>query len=585
MQFPGPSELLEAIQTWRPEARAELKKHLADHGLSVTSDAEAKLREAEALAAHRIDPRVTLQQAEHFGVLARAALALVPARQTMGTGFTRLVDAKFRLDAHTVRGLSTAVSNPTELLSAIEDGPPTGETAWLRPATPLELVASLVRHLALDAGTSLKLTLDAALSQWLEERLRDTSVPLLRAAGGAGLFIANVASAFREVDALFLSANDVPKEIAERFSERVKLLRRDGQSATPASSIDASAGPSTNYCAEYARCEFDIGGERHFALRWPARLGEQTSARALGARRGGRVILSTPSEFEPGFADLSPDTLRQWGARLDVLYWAGCHYYTVDSPGVAKQKTERLVQGFQHMREGNPALWNHFEYVSPRNPANERVVLEALVGVCDSVDINSTEAEAILKRLDANAPLGHPTGTPWVREWNLAENPATMLSLALALKSALGVRQIQLHGLLGDVVVSDFDALPSPERAVLALFRARQMASNKAANKTGEIKTPEDFWPVWPGAGHRGLVGAQLFADAVAARFGLSEALRGEVLSKCFFRDARAALILMFVPNRGMHFIEGGTTGAGDTIGAGFQLFWPSDRVRPMRTR
>src|SRR5262249_12607681 len=145
--FPTPDHLLASVASWRPEARAELKTHLGEHHLTLGRDSEAELRTAERQVAKRTDSRVDEALALRFGEVAREAQRLIPQQQRFGCAFTRLIDAKFRLDASALQALVEALLGeagpPDQLWGAVEEGPSSGETAWPRPSSHTELVASL----------------------------------------------------------------------------------------------------------------------------------------------------------------------------------------------------------------------------------------------------------------------------------------------------------------------------------------------------------------------------------------------------------------------------------------------------------
>jgi hypothetical protein len=157
-----------------------------------------------------------------------------------------------------------------------------------------------------------------------------------------------------------------------------------------------------------------------------------------------------------------------------------------------------------------------------------------------------------------------------------------MLESALALSEGMGAPRVHVHGWDGDLLLLEDPC--EPERDVGALLRARQHVVAKSANPSGELKSPEDFWPVSspdggtalamvPGVSGPGLVALHDFADAVAERFGLSEQERSQVAERWWFRDETSGRTYIFVPSRELHEKGGGTVSAGDTIDSTAWMF------------
>ena len=128
----------------------------------------------------------------------------------------------------------------------------------------------------------------------------------------------------------------------------------------------------------------------------------------------------------------------------------------------------------------------------------------------------------------------------------------------------MGLKRLHFHGLHGDLLVCPTPQ--DPERNVLALMRARQVAAMKATNASGEIKqTDQELWPVLPVVEGVCLASVQKFADAVQSRYQLNDEQRGQVAKDWYFEDGRGSTIY-FVPSRGIHDRSGGTVSLGDTI-------------------
>lgn len=169
------------------------------------------------------------------------------------------------------------------------------------------------------------------------------------------------------------------------------------------------------------------------------------------------------------------------------------------------------------------------------------------------------EVPALLERLCPDY-----SGPPSSASREVMEQAPHLLSNALRLKEAMGLKRLHFHGLHGDLLVCPTPK--DPERNVLALMRARQVAAMKATNASGEIKQPDqELWPVLPVVEGACLAAVQKFADAVQERFELSGQQRDQVAKDWYFDDGRGSTIY-FVPSRGIHDRSGGTVSLGDTI-------------------
>ena len=499
--------------------------------------------------------------------VARAAKAeqMAPAPQRTFFGFTRLVDAKIALDARAIASLCDAAlrrpAEATELLHAIDKGPGDGTTAFSRPKTKAELVASLVRHVVLGQGASLQLQLSAELAAWLDESLRAQAIAVNEAMGGAGGFCANIAASLPNVEPTFYSPDPLPARVAERFNDRVRTLDAKGGRTSLAG--DPARAARVNYSAEYS-------AGHAFTVLTRTKLKIDGVERALVTSGSGRVILGSPANDQIGFAALAPAALNEVAKAHGLAFLVGAHYLTKASPADAKAGAEALAQSLAEMHAQNPRLLRHHQYVVPKVAANEPVVLTALCGAFDSMSLNSVEAAALLGRLD-DAGAAKFTGdrTP---ARDVAEAPKTMLDGAAALKTALALKRVHFHGMLGDLIVVDRALVADPARQVLALLRARQLASMKATNASGEIASANDVWPVMPTVDGDCLAAVEAFADTIAERFSLNASARDRVARDWYFRAADGTEYF-FVPSRAIHDRTGGTISLGDTIDASALIF------------
>ena len=104
-------------------------------------------------------------------------------------------------------------------------------------------------------------------------------------------------------------------------------------------------------------------------------------------------------------------------------------------------------------------------------------------------------------------------------------------------------------------------------------YRARQLVTMKAANRSGEIRMArgrnKDVWPIHATFPGEYLAAEHAFADAMQQRFQLSRAQRDQIVRDRYFRDPDTDRLYVFVPSRGLRDKHGGT------ISAGANSLWP----------
>jgi ADP-dependent phosphofructokinase/glucokinase len=542
-----------------PAAARELLGHTLELGITIEGDVASKIQHAELARGKTVDARVSSEDMQRAAAWSQQAELLQPARQRDLFGFTRVVDAKAELSPRTLDFLAHACGDTAALMHAIDHGPGSGDIAWQTPATPVELVASLVRQLALGGGASRQITVEPSLATWVERTLAAAGVAVKKSMGGAGAFAANLASAIG-TESTFFSAERVPHAIAERFAPGVRAVDRDGKSGA-ASDGDANLGARINTSLEY-------GAGEHFAL-----LGGE-SVRVNGVERKivpagtGRVILGTKAkDVKPGFDGVSTSTLEKIARDHDVFFFVGAHYLTQSPEDAAK-----LADALSTMKRANPSLLLHAQYVVPKVHDTEPAVWGALKGKIDSLALNSVEVAPFVDSL-YDGGLAKLDLDPHLPK-EAAEDAAHMLEGALAIRDALDLQRVALHGLEGDLVVSKpgMPGAVDPRRQTLALLKARQLASNKTANDSGEIKSADDIFAVVPSVRGTGLAAVHRFADSVQHHFRLSDAERDLVAERWWFK-CDDGNVIHFVPSRGIHDRTGGTVSLGDTIDSAALLF------------
>ena len=175
------------------------------------------------------------------------------------------------------------------------------------------------------------------------------------------------------------------------------------------------------------------------------------------------------------------------------------------------------------------------------------------------VNWGSLDQMLLTDMMDSNAKLAAPRDAKDVYM-------DAMLESALCIKDGMALSRVHFHGLLGDLIVIDDAPGVDVDRTRLALLRARQLASMKAANDSGEIKGADDLCDLLPVVQGKCLAAVERFADVIAARGQLDEAGRAKVVAEWHYFDESAKQHVFFVPSRGIHERSGGTVSLGDTI-------------------
>lgn len=566
----GPTQLVVPSPSGGSAAARELAQHAAELGVPLTGDVAQGIQAAELKLGQATDERVSAADMDRAVRRSQRAALLTPATQSDLFGFTRVVDAKVQLDSASLAALAKACGNDEALAQAIDRGPPDGGPVWPRPGNAIELVASLVRQVALGGGGSRQLGISPELASWLDQTLQAAGFAPKKAMGGAGAFAANLAAALG-VQASFFSADEVPAAIAERFAPGVKLVDKRGVGHEPSEHADETPA-RVNMSLEYGKDQaLELFGKDTLRVN-----GQSTSLVPGGNSRV--IVGALAKDVRPGLQGVDEATLQKLARQSDVFFFVGAHYLTqAKSAAEAAAEAAELARALSVMKKANPALVIHAQYVVPKVFENEPAVWGALKGVIDSLALNVVEVAPFVDALvdgglcSAGTARKLPTEVP--RE--ASEDPAHMLEGALAMVDGMALPRAHLHGLEGDLVVSapGTPGAKDPERQTLALVKARQLAANKAANDSGEIKTASDIWAVVPSVRGTGLAALHRFADAVQERFGLSDSERALVLERWWWKNPTDGMVIHFVPSRGIHDRTGGTISLGDTIDASALMF------------
>lgn len=497
---------------WADAPSREVARHLSDRGLHEETPLGG-LAARELELARQEDPRVSAADMARAIDRSQAAQEMSAVPQSGLFGFTRLTDAKLEIQGDMLDQLQS-LADPEKSCG--------------------KLVDKLRHHLMYGDGASLQINLDDHSGPWLAKTLQGIGADVNEAMGGAGGFCANAAAAIDNVQSSFWNLGGLPPKVSAGLNPEIIIYDDQGRQRRADEAVDPGEKDRVNYIAEYRK---------------GTRIGDSV------APASGRVILSTPGGQEIGFGKASAEVLAKTIEGKDLLFFAGSHYLTKGDPSRATDLANQLAV----MKISNPKALFHLQYVAPKDPANEAEVMNRLKSQVDSLSLNSVEVPALLERLNPGY-----TGPASTSSREVMEHPPHLLSNALELKEALGLKRLHFHGLHGDLLVCPTPK--EPERNVLALMRARQVAAMKATNPSGEIKQAEhELWPVLPVVEGVCLASVQKFADAVQGRYQLSDSQRDQVAKDWYFDDGRGSTVY-FVPSRGIHDRTGGTVSLGDTI-------------------
>ncbi|MBN9413929.1 MAG: hypothetical protein J0I12_00765 [Candidatus Eremiobacteraeota bacterium] len=497
---------------WDDAPSREVARHLSDRGLHEDTPLGG-LAARELELAQQDDPRVTAADMVRAIDRSQAAQEMQAVPQAGLFGFTRLTDAKLEIQGDMLEQLQRR-ADPEKSCG--------------------QLVDKLRQHLAHGDGASLQINLDDHSGPWLAQSLQSMGADVKEAMGGAGGFCANAAAAIENVQSSFWNLGGLPPKVSAGLNPEVVIYDDQGRQRRADEAVDPAQKDRVNYIAEYRK---------------GTQIGDSV------APASGRVILSTPGGQEIGFGKASAEVLAKTIEGKDLLFFAGSHYLTKGDPARATDLANQLAI----MKFANPKATFHLQYVAPKDPAHEAEVMNRLKSQVDSLSLNSVEVPALLERLNPNY-----CGPASTASREVMEHPPHLLENALELKEAMGLKRLHFHGLHGDLLVCPTPK--DPERNVLALMRARQVAAMKATNPSGEIKkADQELWPVLPVVEGACLASVQKFADAVQGRYQLSDTQRDQVAKDWYFDDGRGSTVY-FVPSRGIHDRTGGTVSLGDTI-------------------
>lgn len=316
---------------------------------------------------------------------------------------------------------------------------------------------------AMCSGKSHYGTLGDGLARWCREVFADDAE--LRIGGQAGI-IANLMHTMGADSRIYTTLLSPDQAQFIDAGVDAPVVDADGVRWEPVRHVaDPEAGTKVNWIFEYPK---------GLTCRFPQ--GEVTTPRA------NRVILST--NVEGSYSCFVPPVeqyLAELAAGVDVAFMAGYHRGSV--PGRASgidEFVELSRSQLAAMKEGNPHLVVHIEYVPARDPKAESALWTGLGGCFDSFGINEHELPQLL------SVLGETELAQDIRD---DENSYTLWRGARRLQQLLRVPRLHLHN-LGYYVLLLEESYPVPPEIVRESCLLASTA-NAAKALHGEIASTE----------------------------------------------------------------------------------------------
>ncbi|MGI6694017.1 MAG: ADP-dependent glucokinase/phosphofructokinase [Limnochordia bacterium] len=324
-----------------------------------------------------------------------------------------------------------------------------------------EFLAVLMQ--ALQEGKSVHIVLrDLAMLDWLEEVFAERQESM----GGQAGIIANQMAGLGAHSMVYTSLLS-PKQASMFFPEVDVPVVRDGLSIV---SVQDAARPGDqikeNWIFEYAKGErFELGGH------------------VIVTPRANRVILATRPEgvvmaFDPDMEEYLPEL----GKAVDVAFLAGYHYAPA-AEGELAAYLDTAMGSVHKLKEQNPDLRLHYEYVPMTADEAERTVLKAVGREIHSFGINENEIKRVLRL------YGYEQERAAI---DSNECAYTLYDGTLRIMDELGFERIQLHNLGYYVVL-----VKDPQRVDLEHVREACLyasAVNGIKAKYGGYVLHEQLW-------------------------------------------------------------------------------------------
>lgn len=303
----------------------------------------------------------------------------------------------------------------------------------------------------LGKGKSFYIVLaDMELLDWLDSVFTKRKESM----GGQAGIIANQMAAL-QADSIVYTSLLSPKQVEMFFPEVHFPMVNGALSLVP---IGESARPGDNlkinWIFEYAKGEaFDFDGE------------------TIETPRANRVILATrPEGVVMGFTGDVADHLPEFGGQMDVAFMAGYHYAPTDRPEL-DDYVAKSMGDLHKLKEGNPELLFHYEYVPMKDEDAEKYVLRSVAQEIQSFGINENEIRRVLQEFGFEAEYQDVVDD---------ERAFSLYQGALRISEELGFERIQVHNFGYYVLVLKKSYPVSPEKVREACLYASSVNAMKA---------------------------------------------------------------------------------------------------------
>lgn len=298
---------------------------------------------------------------------------------------------------------------------------PAGDPTTVRVRSVQEFFTLLKQSLALGKSTYAVLE-DISVLDWFDEFFTDAT----RTVGGQAGIIGNQMATLGAESTVYTP--NLGQAQAKLLHRNVRVpVARDGEVelVSPEQAASPDAVVKVNWIFEYAKgLEFTFGEKK------------------ITTPRANRVIVATrPPGLEMSFCGEVTTCLPDLAKHVDVAFLAGYHYAT---PEDFKPYLAKIVSQMELLRQGNPDIKMHYEYVPMKHAGLEPELLSTVCAKVDSFGINEHEIVRVLAHFDLL------TERKAIQE---NENAYTLYRGALALMRRLGVSRLHVHNLGYYVIV------------------------------------------------------------------------------------------------------------------------------------
>lgn len=282
--------------------------------------------------------------------------------------FNTNVDAVVHLSNEDIKGLCSDPNVDLEEVSKIN------ADDILDIYTANEFVAVLKS--ALGHGKSSYIVLrNLDLLDWLERKFLSRKESM----GGQAGVIANQMAALGANSLVYTSLLS-PKQGSMFFpSVKVPVVDETLRILNVQDAVRPTDNTKVNWIFEYPKnMEFNFNGE------------------VVKTPRANRVIMATrPDGVVMAFSDEIAPYLPELGQQIDVAFMAGYHYAPSDEEELNAYLSESMAS-LKSLKQKNPKLRLHFEYVPMSDEAAERTVLKTVAQEIQSFGINENEIKRVL---------------------------------------------------------------------------------------------------------------------------------------------------------------------------------------------